>query len=108
MLLKIKSLREHNNKNWFVLVRLIFKCNPILSRSLINNKKNITTKEDNKFAKVKRNRLNNKLNLMNALRIGFKSYPKETKIILRKINSCDKKINKLLKDFINEKKKRKL
>ena len=42
---------------------------------------------------------------MNALRIGFKSCPKETKIILRKINSCDKKINKLLKDFINEKRR---
>ena len=91
-----------------MLVRLIFKCNQTLSRSLINNKKNITTKEDNKFERVKRNRLNNKLNLMNALRIGFKFCPKETKIILRKINSCDKKINKLLKDFINEKKKRKL
>jgi hypothetical protein len=40
-------------------------------------------------------RLNNR-NWMNLLRIAFKHAPKETSLVMKKINSCDKKISKLV------------
>ena len=47
--------------------------------------------------KVEKTRTNNNINWMNLLRIAIKQSPEETIKVLKKINSNDNKISKLLK-----------
>jgi hypothetical protein len=41
-------------------------------------------------------RKKNNVNWMNLLRIAFKHAPKETSKVMKKINSCDKKVSSLV------------
>lgn len=46
--------------------------------------------------KVQKIRARNNINWMNILKLAFKHAPKEAKNLMKKINSDDKKISKLL------------
>jgi hypothetical protein len=46
--------------------------------------------------KVQKIRARNNVNWMNILKLAFKHAPKEAKNLMKKINSDDKKISKLL------------
>ena len=50
---------------------------------------------------VQKIRSRNNVNWMNILRLAFKFAPKEASKIMRKINSDDQKISKLLKKLSN-------
>tara|TARA_B100000575_G_C23112630_1_gene642864 strand:- start:753 stop:944 length:192 start_codon:yes stop_codon:yes gene_type:complete len=49
------------------------------------------------ITKVQKIRARNNVNWMNILRLAFKHAPKEAGLLMKKINSDDKKISKLLK-----------
>ena len=50
--------------------------------------------------KIQNTRSKNNINWMDILRIAMKYSPKETKKLLRRINTQDKRISKLLKKIV--------
>ena len=53
-------------------------------------------KHNHWISKVQKIRARNNVNWMNILRLAFKYAPKEAGVLMKKINSDDKKISKLL------------
>ena len=53
-------------------------------------------KHNHWITKVQRIRARNNVNWMNILRLAFKYAPKEAGVLMKKINSDDNKISKLL------------
>ena len=51
--------------------------------------------------KIEEIRKNNNKNWMNLLRIALESSPKQSKLVLKKINTNDKKISKLFSELAN-------
>ncbi len=50
--------------------------------------------------KIQNTRSKNNINWMNILRVAMKHSPRETKNLLRSINTHDRKISKLLKKIV--------
>ena len=51
--------------------------------------------------KIEEIRKNNNKNWMNLLRIALESSPKQSKLVLKKMNTNDKKISKLFSELAN-------
>jgi hypothetical protein len=58
--------------------------------------KKIKNKKINIVNQIEKIRSNNNKNWMDLLRLALIKAPKESKLILKKINSCDKKISSLI------------
>ena len=58
-------------------------------------------KYTNVVDKIEEIRKNNNKNWMNLLRIALESSPKQSKLVLKKINTNDKKISKLFSELAN-------
>ena len=56
----------------------------------------MTTKYNKIINQIEKIRGKNNVNWMNILRLAFKHAPKEAGVLMKKINSDDKKISKLL------------
>ena len=68
-----------------------------VNKKSINEKKKYTSVVD----KIEEIRKNNNKNWMNLLRIALESSPKQSKLVLKKINTIDKKISKLFSELAN-------
>lgn len=68
-----------------------------VNKKSINEKKKYTSVVD----KIEEIRKNNNKNWMNLLRIALESSPKQSKLVLKKINTNDKKISKLFSELAN-------
>ncbi len=55
---------------------------------------------NNVINKIESTRSKNNINWMNILRVAMKHSPRETKNLLRSINTHDRKISKLLKKIV--------
>ena len=55
---------------------------------------------NNVINKIESTRSKNNINWMNILRVAMKHSPRETKNLLRNINTHDRKISKLLKKIV--------
>lgn len=66
--------------------------------------KKLLNKRDNKIIlKIQNVRSKNNIYWMSLLKLALKSSPREAKIILSNINTCDKKISNLVKKLSSEK-----
>ena len=68
-----------------------------VNKKSVNEKKKYTSIVD----KIEEIRKNNNKNWMNLLRIALESSPKQSKLVLKKINTNDKKISKLFSELAN-------
>lgn len=84
--------KENTQKEPIMQAKLV-----AVNKKSINEKKKYTSVVD----KIEEIRKNNNKNWMNLLRIALESSPKQSKLVLKKINTNDKKISKLFSELAN-------
>tara|TARA_B110000027_G_C15898104_1_gene202835 strand:- start:291 stop:551 length:261 start_codon:yes stop_codon:yes gene_type:complete len=84
--------KENTQKEPIMQAKLV-----AVNKKSVNEKKKYTSIVD----KIEEIRKNNNKNWMNLLRIALESSPKQSKLVLKKINTNDKKISKLFSELAN-------